>query len=665
MRRHLIRQLGDAPITMPCAAAVVLLLVWVQTDSGQALTAWAPGALLVVVLLAVSLLLIAGWTAAPGPVRAATLALAAFTAWSYASILWAGDQGAAWEGANRTLLYLAVFALFALWRQRPENASALLTVWVLGMVVLALFALLRIPGEGDPVSLFVGDRLAEPAGYPNAAACQWLMAFWPAIALASSGRTHWLIRGALAGGAVILAQLALLSLSRGALIAVPLTAIVFLVFFGDRLRHFAVLLVVALAAGAGVSAVLDVGDAITSSGDPTTAINTMVRVVLLGALMAAAIVATAAGIESFGRPRRSTMDNWRRLVALAAVVVAVAGIGAAVVAVGNPVDRIDSGWSSFKGGYSEDSGSNRLTSGLGSNRYDFYRVAINVFGDQPVHGVGGDNFFSEYLRQGDSSETPRYPHSVELRTAEQTGIVGIVLLGAFLAFASVAVARAMRRADPVAAAAATGAVMVFVYWFVHGSADWFWEFAGLGATAFAMLGLACSLIERPETREPASPGVGVKALIGLGAGLAIVAIALPWMAEREVKQAAAVYDSRPFEAYDRLSRAAKLDPLSDRPDLVAGSIALRYRDYDRADAEFAKALERVPDGQYATLLRGAIASQRGDRAVALVLLDRAVALAPRDPLTVEARDVVRDGDQIDVGNLARAILERATQLTRG
>ena len=167
MRRHLIRQLGDAPITMPCAAVVVLLLIWVQTDSGQALTAWAPGALLVVGLLAVSMLVLAGWTSAPGMVRAATLALAAFTAWSYASILWAGDQGAAWDGANRTLLYLAVFALFALFRQRPENASALLTVWVLGMVVLALFVLLRIPGAGEPAAGLTLTELSPVAPLPN------------------------------------------------------------------------------------------------------------------------------------------------------------------------------------------------------------------------------------------------------------------------------------------------------------------------------------------------------------------------------------------------------------------------------------------------------------------------------------------------------------------
>ena len=37
---------------------------------------------------------------------------------------WAHDQGIAWEGANRTLLYLVVFALLALWPLRPGQAGS-------------------------------------------------------------------------------------------------------------------------------------------------------------------------------------------------------------------------------------------------------------------------------------------------------------------------------------------------------------------------------------------------------------------------------------------------------------------------------------------------------------------------------------------------------------
>ena len=154
-----------------------------------------------------------------------------------------------------------------------------------------------------------------------------------------------------------------------------------------------------------------------------------------------------------------------------------------------------SGWDTFKGGYGADSTSgSRLISGLGSNRYDFYRVALDEFLAHPLVGIGADNFQQQYLAHGRSEETPRYPHSVELRTLAQTGLVGALLALVGLGAALLAGARApcaapIRSCRAVAAAALAG----FAYWVVHGSFDWFWEFAGLGAPAFALLGLACAL----------------------------------------------------------------------------------------------------------------------------------------------------------------------------
>ena len=43
------------------------------------------------------------------------------------------------------------------------------------------------------------------------------------------------------------------------------------------------------------------------------------------------------------------------------------------------VTRVRHGWDTFKAGYSANSAGSRLTSGLGSSRYDFYRVALDEF----------------------------------------------------------------------------------------------------------------------------------------------------------------------------------------------------------------------------------------------------------------------------------------------
>ena len=116
----LLAALREAPATLPALAAMVLLLVWATAQAGYLLTHWAPGGLIVLALLGIALVLDGLDVASrvPPTVKIALGCRPAYTALSFASILWAGVPGDAWEGANRTLLYLLVFALFALWRQR-------------------------------------------------------------------------------------------------------------------------------------------------------------------------------------------------------------------------------------------------------------------------------------------------------------------------------------------------------------------------------------------------------------------------------------------------------------------------------------------------------------------------------------------------------------------
>jgi hypothetical protein len=669
----LLNRLRAAPITAPTLIAVVVFLVWTPLDGGQALTRWAPGAIVLLALLglAIAALPPLRWGGLPPAVRAATVLLAAYTAWSFASITWADDRGAALEGADRTLLYLAVFLLFALWPQRPQTAGWVLGLWTFGLSAFALVTLVRVGTLADPATLFDGDRLSWPVGYANAEAATWLMAFWPAVALAASARVPWAVRGLAAGAAVLLLDVALLAQSRGSVLSLPVCALLFIALVPGRLRHLAVLVPVLGAAAAALPKVLDVGDALNAdqpAGIPDAASAAM-RAVLVAAVLAVIVVAAVAALETLRPPAPATAARVRRGWTVLVVVAAVFGAAGGLAAIGSPSDRLHHAWSSFKGGYDTNVGTgSRLTAGLGSNRYDFYRVALDVFADHPVAGVGADNFFQDYLQDGDSYETPRNPHNLALRTLQQTGIIGaLLLLGGFLA-ALIAGWRAMRGADPLAATLAGGATLGFLYWVVHGMTDWFWEWAGLGAPAFALLGLACALAPRraPEGADAAAaPRPLVLGLAGGALVLAALAIAGPWLAERDVVRAGKVYAQRPFESYSRLDRAADLDPLSDRPALVKGSIALRYGDLARARTAFEQALERNARGQYATLELGAIASVQGDRAQALTLLRRAAALAPRDVVAREALAVVQGGGTVDVTALNNRILSAGQEITGG
>jgi tetratricopeptide (TPR) repeat protein len=358
-------------------------------------------------------------------------------------------------------------------------------------------------------------------------------------------------------------------------------------------------------------------------------------------------------------------------VALTTLLIVVSG---GLVVAGNPITRVRHSWESFEGGYSSTSHSgSRLVSGLGSNRYDFYRVALDEFTAHPIVGIGADNFLQQYLRHGHSDETPRYPHSVELGTLAQTGLLGALFAFVGLGAALAAGWRAMRRADDALGATVAAAALVgFGYWAVHGSFDWFWEFAGLGAPAFALLGVACGLAPAPSGAAPSSAlrarggrsSARVCAL-ALGVPLALAAalsLGAPWLSERQVQSAARIWPKAPLAAYARLQNAAELNPLSDRALLVEGSIALRFGDMARAEDAFSKALGRVPDDAYATLELGAIASGAGARDRALVLLERAVRLNPRDPLTRRALRTVQAGRRVDVRVINREILLKAEDL---
>jgi hypothetical protein len=703
MASKLTASLREAPATVPALVAVALLVVWATDQAGYPVTHWAPGGLILLVLLGVALRAVGlSLSEIPLAVRIALACLAGYTALSFLSILWAAVPGDAWEGANRTLLYLLLFALFACWRQRGTSAALLLGTWTLAITGLAAFVALHVDAatSTELKSLLPGGRLVYPSGYANANAAQWLMAFWPALLLASSSRVPPAARGVFAAAAVLLADVALLSQSRGSLYATPVVLVAVFAFVPWRARLFAMLLPIAAGIGAAAPAVLHVGNKLAHGAVVASTARSAILATFVAALAVGLVVTVAAASETrhtFSDVAVRRIRTWVGALAIATLAGVLAG---GWVAVGDPSARISHAWDTFKSGrgYGANGSGNRLTSGLGSQRYDFYRVALDEFAAHPVAGIGADNFQQQYLAHGRSSETPHYPHSIELRTLSQTGLIGALLALAGLGAALLAGMRACRgrlarSGDPVAAAVAAAALTGFVYWAVHGSFDWFFEFAGLGAAAFALLGLACALAPRahdicashpapglsgsapghlaesvpaPEPRAPARRRRGAGRVALAGGALAALAVAAsfagPWFSGLQIDSAAGIWTRAPLQAYARLDDAARLNPLSDQAYLVAGSIALRFDDLTRADHEFSLALRRVPGDAYATLELGAIASARGERGSALVLLERSARLNPRDPVTRAALRLAREGRRVNVQELSRAILLTAQQL---
>jgi tetratricopeptide (TPR) repeat protein len=654
------------PAVLLVGLGMVTILVIAPQDGGYYPGEWYPAALFALGLLAVGLIALPRVRRAARPVRIACGALAGYALWSYLSIAWAHQKGDAWDGANRTALYAIVFALFALWPVRPRAAAAVVGVFSLVVAGIGLVELLGAAGAADPASYFIDGRFAQPAGYANANAALWSSAFWPCVVLGSRRGAPPLARGVLVAAAVLLGGLALLGQSRGWLFALPVVALVFVLITPRRVRTSLTLLLAAVGVAVTIPAVLDVYD--KSGPALARAMDSAAQTIVI----AAVVTGLAAGLAALlDRRHRISRAGGRRLgnaLLAAACAVALAGTVVYVAERGSPFTDIAHAWNQFKTKKTPHGGGSRLDR-LGSNRYDFWRVAWQRFEHAPFAGIGADNYQADYLRYGKSREQPRYPHSLELRTLSQTGIVGALLLVATLVAAFVAAARSRRARSEWGAAAAAAGVAAFVYWLVHGSVDWLWEFPALGAAAFALLGLAAGLAPR-RPGPPRSSGRPLAAGAPLAAAAAVAGVALamsfgaPWFADRYVEQAARIWPALPARAFDKLDGASALNPLSPRPKAVAGSIALRLGRPATAERYFREALDRDSRDAYSYLELGAIAVDAGRRAEGLRLLARAVALEPRDDVAASTYRRARRGRRIDIAAMNETLRRHTLRLGR-
>jgi hypothetical protein len=671
------RALIDSPELIPGILAVGVFVAWSVAQAGAFTTASNPGGLFILGLLvgtgiACRRLL----REMPRPLLLALAFLGAFVVWSFGSIAWADVQGDAWDGANRALLYFTTFALFAVPPWRPGSAAIVLGLFALAMATIGAVTVLSAAGSAQPELYFVAGSFAEPTGYHNADAALFVLAFFPALFGASRRETPWPLRGLLLASAGLLGELALLPQSRGAVIVFPIAALLYLAVVPGRVRTLVAALPVAAAVAATATPVLDVFPAL-GNGDVGPALDRAwhAMAVSFGALLAVGFALGLAERRLQVSDRATSLVS--RGVGAAAAIAALVAVVVVIAAIGNPVSWASDRWHNFKDGYPEQGfSSSRLGGSLGSNRYDFWRVAADEFVDTPLHGEGSGNFVVGYLQHRRSGEEPTDPHSLPLATLSQTGLVGAALFTAFLLFATGGAARVRwRTGSELGAALAAACVIVFAYWLLHSSGDWFWLLPALSAPAFAFLALAAR-IDAPRSpaagrldsfgrvrisqrsRWPARSAAAVGAVVAV---FAAASYALPWTAAKETQLAASSWGAHPHNAFDRLDRARKLNFLSAQPDLVAGAIAARLGQRRRMRQSFTDALDRDPNNWYALLELGALDSLEGHRAAAVSRLRSASRLNPRDPLIRSVLRSVERGKAVPLRSLDRRLLSRVCQ----
>jgi hypothetical protein len=633
---------------LPFAVVAALVPFMVEREGGFAVTVWYPIGLGVLALLVV--LQWATRQTVAGLSRTALTGVAlyaAFVAWGFATIAWAAVRGDAWDGANRALLYLLVLLLLAGWSLTARVLWPLLLGLGLAVCTEGIITTEHVIGSGDQSQFLIGPRLSEPLGYPNATAALFMVMVWLLVGLASRPWLPAWARGIAFGLASMNLTLNLLTQSRGSLYTLPFVGLVYLLLVPGRLRSLAAAALLGVGFLPAAAPVLRVyGTA------PDELAHAYRRAIDVG-LVWAAILAVAGVMFAAVDDRLRLSPHALRRIGLAVVGAGALAVLALVLAL-QPWRHVGPAWHSFK--YAgEPGGADSRFGGLGSNRYDFWRVGLIEFRRHPVQGIGVDNFLVPYLQQRRSPEQPAYPHSLAIDLLSQTGLVGTVL---FIGFA-VAVLLAVCRMPPGREADVARVLLVGAsVWLLHAQVDWLWEMPVLGVLGLGLVGAALGLTPR-RTRpapvpRPRSRTALLAAPAALGAAVAAATLAFPWLAAREVQAASATWHDDPERAFRQLDRARGLNPFTDQADLLAGAIASRLHRYPLAREKFRQAVERSPDDWYANLELGVVSSVAGPPELAASSLRRALALDPADAIV---RSVHRDyaaGRRIDPDAVDRA-----------
>ncbi len=477
-----------ARATVTGVAAVVLLagptaLAFARGGFFPVERLWA--ALAAVVLAAVAALVAPSPLPRSAPGRIAVGGLAGLLGWVLLSRTWAPLAGPAIEDAERLTLYLAALvAAAALLRGRwasaaePALAAGAVAVIGYGLAERVLPGLIDLTGSRTAMG-----RLEQPLTYWNAIGALAAMAIVLCARLAGDPARPRRVRALAAAAAAPLGAGLALSFSRGAIVAAIVGLAVLLAMAPGGVQLRAALLVAAAAALAGLLAALL--PAVHEVAGPLGRRESQGAALLAGlVLLAVAAAAAASRLAAAGAAER--LRGVRPAAVVGGLVVAVALVAGAAAVEGGP-ERTGAGATPARLGSTD------------SNRYSYWRVALEGFADAPLRGHGAGSFGTLWLRERTIPEVVRDAHSLELETAAELGLVGLLLLGAFLGGVAACAARA-RRPAPAAVAGPAAALAV---WGAHSALDWDWEMpAGVTLSAILLAGLVIALAEPDEPAPP-------------------------------------------------------------------------------------------------------------------------------------------------------------------
>jgi hypothetical protein len=548
----------------------------------------------------------------------AVTGLGLLLALSATSMLWAESKDAAWTAANRLGLYCVVFAIVMLAvRERRVGRAVVLILGSAALLSSAWLCASFVVGGGG--SAFLAKRLSDPIGYVNGTAGLLVMGLWPCVAVSETASRRG-VRAASLAAATLIAGTFVLTESRAVIPATVLSAVLVLLCAPQRARRAVNLIIVA----ASLAAMLPWTLAVYSAGPSEGRLRAAALAILLASLGAGAVRLAVARAAS-----RVSAPAIRRLGA-ALLAVAAVGLAAGAVVGGPWLVRQTHTFTALR----VDQRAPVRFVDAGGYRYDLWRVAVREFRRHPLGGLGAGNYDVEYYRLRKNPEYVLQPHSLELQTAAELGVPGLLAL---LLFFGAVIAAVFKRRGTLASQdrliKVAGAGM-FVSWLVATSVDWLYDIPGLAGMAIAsgalLLVPSRQVVEgRPGRRAVRVLGVGLVALLA-------ASVARQYVANRYAHAGAEQVASSPHTAIGTLRRAVQLDPYSLGAMYQLASAYARLDDYPDALAALQLASRREPHNYVPPALLGDLAMRRGAYTTAVLDYRRALALNPRDPQLVQA-----------------------------
>jgi tetratricopeptide (TPR) repeat protein len=566
-----------------------------------------------------------GWAAfalagrAPLPDGGAVLLAIVFTiaAWSGISVTWSVAPDLSWAELNRTLAFAGFLGVGLLLGATGRNASR----WAAAALVTALGAavLWALAGKAIPALFPDGGRAArlrDPIGYWNALALAADMLLVLALRLAAAPGSRTLARAVGAALAYAAIVAVLLAASRAGVAAALLGVGLWLWLRRDRVD--AALLAVAVSIPAiGVAVWAFTRTALVEDGQPhadRVADGAWFGIIVVAGAALVALVAVELARRPLAPLARRTAG--RILAGLAIAAVLAGGVVVAANA-GRVADE-------FRGGEVTND-PRRFLNASSNNRLAWWGEALDIFNAEPLTGAGANTFEIARKRYRNTASAVSQPHSVPLQFLAGTGPVGLALFLALVAAAGAAAAGALRRLDGLERDAGAALAVALALWLLHALVDYDWDLLAVtGPALFAAGALASS--GRPTRRAP-----GLFAAVGAAAFAvaAVVSIATPWLAERDLRKVNVALDRADLEAANAAVRQARsLDPLSLQPVFAQARVDEQRGREVAALETYREATRLQPKNPESWLQLGLYEFDVGDRCGAYRHLNEAYTLDP-------------------------------------